>query len=371
MGSRLFDQLDVINVIEGYSLGPSATNATALLTDASFSVFSLSGNGSNSAPGGSSCQYIATYTKTGTVDFTKFPAVPTNAQITKIEIRATAFVDGDAHGVNTAPGTGCVATISSLLAYVAGLAPLTQSASHDAHVSGTNSADGIVSTQLFDPPIDYATLVAAFGTITLAIDVSLLASAQANVVTPASASINFTASVSNWSIKVYWTDSYRWTIDTDSPVTVGDTITISSYPSSPNTPPLEYDSSLSTPPPLNLLDVSQINIQFLDDAGNPQTIVVPTTSFTEWNWYNIKFLLPSFGGSSPPIFTIVYVDNGTQFVGSLPLGTLLTIFFVNGSGIYKLVADKTTDTLYVQDKTPVVTVDVKIPDPFVKLSYIP
>lgn len=167
------------------------------------------------------------------------------------------------------------------------------------------------------------------------------------------------------------TIGYSWTIDNDSPVSIGESISISSYPSNPNTPPANYDPSLLDPPPLNLLDVDHLELHFLDDAGDPQTITIPISSFTSWTWYNITFPLPDFGGSSPPIFTIVYVDNGTQFEGSLPLGQLLTIFFVDGTGIYTLVPNKTNDTLYVQDLDPVQTVEVEIPTPFAKTGFLP
>jgi hypothetical protein len=71
----------------------------------------------------------------------------------------------------------------------------------------------------------------------------------------------------------------------------------------------------------------------------------------------------------PPEIPAVLIcgDPGTQFTGSVPLGDF-TIIVANGSGLYRLVAGKTNDTLYqaARDGT---TYDVKIPNPGGKTGF--
>ena len=121
--------------------------------------------------------------------------------------------------------------------------------------------------------------------------------------------------------------------------------------------------------PLNLLNASQINITYYDNNNVLQTIVVPTSSFTAWTSNIITFLLPDITGPQPKAITIVYVDNGQQFSGSLTLGQLATIYFTDGTGIYVLKVGKRTDTLYVQGTRQ--TVEVNIPNPFIKTGFVP
>jgi hypothetical protein len=57
--------------------------------------------------------------------------------------------------------------------------------------------------------------------------------------------------------------------------------------------------------------------------------------------------------------------------GFIDLGGAATIVLAaDPSGIYTLVPGKTNDTLYDRDVTPVGTIDVKIPDPFLKTGFL-
>lgn len=120
----------------------------------------------------------------------------------------------------------------------------------------------------------------------------------------------------------------------------GDLITISSILSDPNH-----------------LKLNHLTISV---ACGPITIVTQTeTLFT--------FYLPeacSGAGST----SIVATGDGTQFSGSVPLGSLV-ILLTDHSGIYTLVPGKSNDTLYssLRDGT---TRDVKIPNPFIKTGFI-
>lgn len=150
----------------------------------------------------------------------------------------------------------------------------------------------------------------------------------------------------------YSIESFQYTLKT--PViapTTGDVITITSDPKNPLH--------------LKLDDITTINIILPDLTVVPVTAIV-TSTLSE---FFLQFILPDIITS--PIITIQVVGNGTQFSGSIDLGQLITIFFLNGTGIYKLVPGKTNDTLYVQDLDPVQTIDVKIPTPFAKTGFLP
>lgn len=185
----------------------------------------------------------------------------------------------------------------------------------------------------------------------------------------------------------YSLEQFQATLETTNPVTTGDEITINSggigsigfgsgvgnsvgsgagvgllLGGSPQTAAATY-------PPLNLLYASQLIIYYYDGSGVLQHILVPTTDFTIWKYNQIKFIMPNIATDHPKVVTIVYVDNGTQFSGSITLGSLYTIYFTDGTGIYFLNVGKPTDTLYVQGTDQVV--EVEIPNPFIKTGFIP
>lgn len=60
---------------------------------------------------------------------------------------------------------------------------------------------------------------------------------------------------------------------------------------------------------------------------------------------------------------------GQQFSGSVMLG-IHQVLVADGSGIYQLVVGKRNDTIYDRD-TPGATIDVKIPNPFIKSGFVP
>jgi hypothetical protein len=61
---------------------------------------------------------------------------------------------------------------------------------------------------------------------------------------------------------------------------------------------------------------------------------------------------------------LITMAGGISFGGSATL-----IFLVDPSGIYGLIPDKTDDTLYNRIEDPPTSIDVKIPNPFVKTAY--
>lgn len=151
---------------------------------------------------------------------------------------------------------------------------------------------------------------------------------------------------------VYAASSFTWTLVNNSPVQAGSTITVISDP--------DED-------PLLLDELDDITIDFLDENSVQRSIIIPSFITATPNF--LSFIL-TLGGYFPQIITITAVGNGTQFSGSVALGKLSTIYFLNAPGIYRIITNKTSDTLYdVND--PGTTVEVKIPEPHAKLGFVP
>lgn len=138
----------------------------------------------------------------------------------------------------------------------------------------------------------------------------------------------------------------------DEPVDTGSPITVTSDP----TDPLAIDFE----------QVTGISIDYTDDNGDPQSISV--TSITKQDTNELIFLIPDLTSIGTPPGVIIINITSSQFSGSVTLGKLITIYFINAPGIYRLVADKTSDTLYDVENGG--TVDVKIPDPFWETGFI-
>ncbi len=119
---------------------------------------------------------------------------------------------------------------------------------------------------------------------------------------------------------------------------------------------------------LDFTHVSQFTLEYINSSGVLQTINIPGGSVVSTS-SSASITIPSTGGDTPAIINIGATGDGTQFSGSIALGEMLTIFFTDGSGIYRLVEDKTNDTLYINDT--VETFNVKIPDPFIKTAFVP
>jgi hypothetical protein len=144
---------------------------------------------------------------------------------------------------------------------------------------------------------------------------------------------------------VHWEVPFSWTLNGTNPVQAGDTVTATSDP-------------LNPVPPIDFTQVTSVTLEA--PSGN---ITVVTFTATDEN--NFSFLIPTLTGSPG---TVAVVITSTQFSGSVTLGNLATIFFLNATGIYTLVPGKTDDTVYDNDNGG--TIDTNIPDPFFKTGFI-
>lgn len=134
----------------------------------------------------------------------------------------------------------------------------------------------------------------------------------------------------------------------------------------PNEPVNTGDEITVTSGTLDLDQVTDIDIEYTDENGDPQ--IIPVTVIRKQNSNTLIFIMPDLNSIGAPPGIIIITIHSTQFSGSVTLGKLITIYFLNAPGIYTLVAGKSNDTLYDIENGG--TVDVKIPNPFGKVGFV-
>jgi len=126
--------------------------------------------------------------------------------------------------------------------------------------------------------------------------------------------------------------------------------------------------------------ISSIIFSWTDSNGASQSSTVSSSDFEDWTFYFFWFYLPddlptdttitvTATSTKFPAIPVSGGGTGTQFSGSVTLGTL-TVLGTKASGIYRLVADKTADTLYINSPVDNTTANFAIPDPFGKTGFI-
>src|SRR5437660_104516 len=204
MPTRFFDQLDVTNIVQGYTAGPTATHGTISLVNTSFSNFNLSGSGSDITVNFSIVTAGATYRKTATVNFQSLPPIRNNSTISKVTVFLGATVTGDVDATVVDPDT-CHAEIDEIGAGGLQITGTSLDPSH-AHYTNTQSFNG-TSDIIYDPPITYAQLVTNHGTVTLELVLSLFSRADNAAFTGATATASYLASITNWGLEVTWEEA--------------------------------------------------------------------------------------------------------------------------------------------------------------------
>lgn len=103
--------------------------------------------------------------------------------------------------------------------------------------------------------------------------------------------------------------------------------------------------------------ISDVRLTYIDNNGFTQYYYIPTIYVILQSEFILLLVIPPFVELifEPETFTPGYPDklpviievigNGTQFVGTIPLGEF-TLNLANTSGIYELIKNKTNDTLY-------------------------
>lgn len=332
MPTRLFDQLDIINIVDTYSFGPQYVNCSGSLVSSSFSSLGISGSGSTTDPD-PSCWANFTFVRTGHIDFTIFPTIPTNAKITDIAITLTGN-SGASGAANSSLGGGCEVIINRLSGAI-GL-PVIDNAVGSASASASGTQSG--GTIHYDPPLSYSDFISDYGLVGLTLDCSVQATAAA-VVGSFDASNAFNVNITDWSMEVTYEEMpFTFKLNVPQPVVAGDRVSLTSN---------------GTSNPIDFTKVTSLTVGGID------------VDSSLWIFSEFFFSFPVPDYSTLGVLEIVITS--TEFSGSMSLGKITTILFLGASGIYTLDPTATHDTLY--DIVNGGTVNVKIPDPFIKTFF--
>lgn len=144
--------------------------------------------------------------------------------------------------------------------------------------------------------------------------------------------------------------SFQYTIQTTTPIKPGDHVIIISDPL--DSTHLKFDELAENPPGLPpVMDTPPDGpyFYFINSVGLTQYIPIPLINYVDLTETNWEFTVPNIILDNPSKRLVLIVQgNGTQFSGSITLGTF-TILYENASGIYRIVKDKRSDTIYVLD----------------------
>ncbi len=124
--------------------------------------------------------------------------------------------------------------------------------------------------------------------------------------------------------------------------------------------------------------ISKVTFSWVDSVLGNQSLDVTSDNFEDWTWFYFWFYLPD----GLPLNTLISVDLssdnfpnipgvglGTEFSGSVRMGTI-QILTTLGSGIYKIVVGKTSDTVYLNNPNDNTTQEMAIPDPRAKTGFV-
>ena len=148
----------------------------------------------------------------------------------------------------------------------------------------------------------------------------------------------------------YTSTNYQWTLTPNVNIKSGSKVTIT-----------DTNSGLS---------IAQIDIQYFDSNNIIHNFTVLAQDFISNSLGQVVFYLPQIGNPPPGATVYVYgIGDGTQFTGAVLAGTF-TYSFVDASGIYQLITNKSADTIYDRSSSGA-TIDVAIPNPFIKTGFLP
>lgn len=139
-------------------------------------------------------------------------------------------------------------------------------------------------------------------------------------------------------------------------------------------------STLTSPQEtLDIFDIDTLQIFWDAQAGDTVDadfpgmtggVIIPRANIFTFNSSTLQYKMPTglgipYGGRR---LMLVGTSNSAFFVGKFALQNY-NITLVDGSGLYKLTSGKRNDTYYDRSVTPPVTVNLKIPDSYVKTGF--
>ena len=351
MPIRLFDQLDIIGDDGGtYGETPYNIRASGSVISPNFSDINVTGSGSDSLY----IVYNAGYLRTGFIDFSRFPAIPPNAVISKVSFRCPISGIGASHDENPSSVT---ASVDIRIAVQVGgplVSPILfiQLLINDSSVCCPPSTDANASDSGggsfvdYIGPFTYDQLVDQFSKIHFDIYFSCGAGAGSG----GSHDVDATAIISNFQLEVTYTSGpFSWYLET-------------------------HPDTIGGQPVIIVDDIVPVDEGDVPPAGS--TFYGTSTDFPD------ESDIPLYDWYYPPTGTVVnqpippgsgWILQLVDHVGDLQFDMALEsviVLMTNPSGIYTLVEGQTHDTLY-ERFTGVPSINVKIPDPFGKTGFIP
>lgn len=423
MPIRTYENVDFINYVAGFTANNGLTN-TALASPTSNFNFVISSSGTNTPYLGNLVDDVAfIYDASGDIDFSAFPAIPDNALISEVEVKIdvslTATASSDS--TNNTFGTPCSAGGTILgkvlipdldnpgsyieltnlsvneIDFNFGTSPQSASASHIDHYTNVQTFDYSGS------PITKAALEAQFTSWLVRLSTASW-TARSNISLGGSFTGN-TSEVLGFSFDgIRITVTYElgpevsFTMDPSSgPVEIGQTVTVTG----PNAADLPYaaiigDKVIPIIPKVISRDPDEVLLEIpypptdacFDCFGDcPDCDICFTVCDNDLIGEDCQTCIADClqclydcledlalaeecqesTGTTIDEGTGVTIIIGTQFRGSVTLGSF-TILVANGSGIYRFVANKSSDTLYTAARDGT-TYDVKIPNPGGKTGF--
>lgn len=299
------------------------------------------------------------YDAIGYINFNLFPTIPASASITRVAC------SGVASGALTTSGTGGGSSVIfiSFTSYPGGS---TIEEDGEALTIEGSYGQSLGWEIIYDPPKTRAQIITLFGsagnypTSGTYLGAALTCTAFADIITPGDASSN--ATLSSWTFEVtYDLENYSWYIKPTIKIVNGQPVKI-------------------------IEDATADIVQVIDGEDPPEVLFgeLPYEFYgtgedfpdgPEYVWWEsvdfyIFYIYSPITPSVPGITTWIPLAAPPACVGclTLTLGSL-DVLAADASGIYVLTNNKSNDTLYVRPDGG--TVDVKIPNPRIRIAYLP
>ncbi len=411
MPTRTYTGIDLVN----YALNDGlAGTITPVISTPSQGNVSITGDGAGAGTGDIVESLGGTYFVSGDFDYDAFPAIPDNAQITRIRLKFASSFNGVASSSIDSGGAGSqasaavsVATLHAIINDLEAVMPDVNELEQNtgATVSANASGSELVSNNneveiLFPIPLTKAQLAAQYPSIIFGTELgfavvgSIIGSGGGGT---SSASADASFQLQNFVYSVDYDAGVPITLDpTGGDVESGQTIRVSgpnnilanaSFAAlqGDNVIPLlvqdDGDDKLITvpyPPTddcINALAACPQCEECLDsceenlDAPGCEECMNACLACLEAFFENLELAeeCDESTRTPPAAVPIDIICSFPGFSGSVPLGNFI-ILLTNGSGIYQFQTGKTNDTLYSSARDGS-TYDVKIPNPFGKTGF--
>jgi len=333
MPQRTFTALD-INSFNINTIQDPGNSIDWVVSGSAFNNILVSVTHADSASGFNNIAIISivSVNATGVFNFQNFPAVPVGALITNVKLSFEASASGVAAGSGDAPTETLAEIICSFGESLVNPFPydsLSISAQDNQFFANSSVAPSD-SKSLVTSLLEYNFADITLEEFTLLfenLDFTIFGQTQAysNSFAPSNKNVSYQVNIAITALQlvVTYTDppSVEWTVETPSPVTIGDEVVI-----------IGDDAD----------EITEITIT-LPLPGGDETF---PAEIIEQNPGSVTIVIPSglgdFSDNSPINISITI----TTFSGSVTLTAILQLVFLDASGIYVLTPNKTSDTIY-------------------------